>query len=287
LIELDTHLLAIVEEHKPIGVRGSFYRAEVMGLVPKEERSVRLIGRRLLKLRRQGIIPYSWIVDESREVYGQNTYGNIGELSEDVPRIYRRDYWRDTGCWVQIWVEKRGLVGVIQPVVVERWRLNLCACAGQPSESYLFRAGRDIEHRGVETYVYVLSDFDPAGHTIFKTLDRGTKDAPGGLSRFTGGIPVYVHKLALSQEQVCEWNLPTRPAKRSDPRAARFIQKHGDLSVELDAIPPNDLRQLVDDAISQHLSQAILQARKAREALERAAIDSALDGARWDLEEFD
>jgi hypothetical protein len=277
-VALDEALFQIVYEHKPANVRGTFYRAEVRGLVPKEEKAVRLVGRRLLKLRREGIIPYEWIVDESREVYGHHHYGGVSELAVDVSSLYRRDYWRHADEWVQIWIEKRALAGVISPIVADRWGLNLYVCAGQMSESFIYRGGCDIAHRDVPTTAYVLSDFDPGGKSIFNALAVGVKGCPGGLSRFTQGVPVEVRKLALDAHQVKAWNLPTRPAKKTDTRTRKFIAEHGDISVELDAIPPKDLRRLVNKAISRHMSPQTLAEWKAVEKEERQDIFARLSG---------
>jgi hypothetical protein len=276
LIKLDRHLIALVKHYQPITVRGTFYRAEVLGLVPKSESYVRLIGRRLLKLRRGGFIPYAWISDENMSVYCSDSYGGLSELADDAAALYRRDYWRDSPDWVQVFIEKRALAGVLTPIVVRKWGLNLYACGGQPSETMIYRAGQDIAVRGLPTAAYVLSDFDPAGGTIFDALSIGTKDAPGGLSRFTNGIPVFVERLALNEDQVKTWDLPTRPAKKTDRRAAKFIERYGDTSTELDAIPPDALRDLVDQAIGQHMDQNWLERLKLIEASEQEIARAAL-----------
>ena len=80
--------------------------------------------------------------------------------------------------------------------------------------------GIDIKTKGVSTHVYVLSDFDPAGSTIYNTILNGSKKAPGGLSRFTDGVPVFVHHLALTAEQVKKWSLnPVRQEERQTLQA--------------------------------------------------------------------
>ena len=56
-------------------------------------------------------------------------------------------------------------------------------------------------------------------------------------------------EVAVTERQIVELNLPTRPTKKSDSRSKNW---NGDDSVELDAIPPNLLRQLVRDAIERH-----------------------------------
>jgi hypothetical protein len=285
LAALDERLIALVERYRPIGVRGTFYRAEVIGLVPKTEAAVDLIQRRLLRLRRIGRIPYSAITDDSREVYGRDGYGGLGDFAEEIAGLYRRDYWRNADCWVQVWLEKRTLKGVIAPVVIARWGLEIYSCNGQLSESLLYRGGDVIRRRGVPTHVYVLSDFDPAGGDIFKAIAHGTKKAPGGIHRFTGGVPAYVEKLALTADQVAAWGLPTRPAKKEDKRSKKFIEQHGDISVELEALAPDDLRGLVDRAIARHMPPRQLEALKAIEEEEREAAWSVLQGVAREFED--
>jgi hypothetical protein len=90
---LDDALVALVHRYHPIGVRGTFYRAESRGLLPKLESEVERVQRRLLHLRRVGRIPYYMIVDDSREVYGGGGYADLGALADDVGWLYRKDYW--------------------------------------------------------------------------------------------------------------------------------------------------------------------------------------------------
>jgi hypothetical protein len=77
LAALDDALVRIVAANNPITVRGAFYRAVAEGLVPKDEtKGYRLVQRRLLKLRENLDIPYGWITDGSRTVYGHVRYRN-------------------------------------------------------------------------------------------------------------------------------------------------------------------------------------------------------------------
>ena len=64
------------------------------------------------------------------------------------------------------------------------------------------------------------------------------------------------------------WSLPTRPTKSTDTRAKGFAAH----SVELDAIPPDRLRLLVESAIDKHLPQRELEVLKAAEESERALL---------------
>jgi hypothetical protein len=276
LAALDDCLVAIVEEHGKIQVRGVFYQAVKLGLVQKTENQCDLIGRRLLKLRREGRIPYERIVDESRIVYGNQRFAGLAGLAEEAATLYRRDYWAHSNVNVQIWVEKRGLAGLLTPTVCNWWGLDLYVAAGQMSETYLYVAGNEIKEICKHTYVYALTDFDPGGVTIYNTLANGSKKAPGGLARFTGGVPVKVRQLALTRAQVARWKLPTRPANRGDTRSPDFIEKHGDISVELDAIEPAKLIDLVSKAIARHFDPGELHRLRQVEKAERESVRHVL-----------
>ena len=218
-------------------VRGAFYLAEVRELVPKTEKGYDVVQRQLLKLRRAGVIPYGWITDGTRMVHRYSRWDGIGDFAAHAALFYRRDYWANAGVRVEVWIEKDALAGVIFPVVVGEWGLELFVARGFSSETYLHNAGEAIAADGRPTYVYVLGDFDPSGQCAAgKIMEL--------LPRFAAGTEVYPVQLAVTHEQVIEWALPTREVKRSDSRAPKFIERFGAISVELDAIPPNRLRRL-------------------------------------------
>ena len=79
---------------------------------------------------------------------------------------------------------------------------------------------------------------------------------------------IYFERIAVTPEQIAEWNLPTRPTKASDTRSKGF----GNISVELDAIDPNALRALVQETIEQHLPPDQFAVLKAAEQSEREII---------------
>ena len=80
----------------------------------------------------------------------------------------------------------------------------------------------------------------------------------------------YTQALALTEEQIDEWHLPTRPTKRSDSRARSF-----GVSVELDAIDPRRLRSLVERAIRKHMPKKRYDELMAQE--ERRQIRKLVD----------
>ncbi len=89
------------------------------------------------------------------------------------------------------------------------------------------------------------------------------------------GRDVTFTRLAVRPEQITEWNLPTRPTKRTDTRAAGFTGE----SVEVDAIAPTVLRALVRDAIVGHIDPEALRLTEVAEESERDIL-TAMIGPR-------
>jgi len=74
-------------------------------------------------------------------------------------------------------------------------------------------------------------------------------------------------------EQVRDtYNLPPNFTKRSETRAARHIALHGDISVELDALPVDVLRQRIVDCVEQVMDLDALEKTRRRERAERRQI---------------
>lgn len=261
---LDAWLAFIVDEQKPMTVRQVFYQATVRQLVPKDEgQGYRPVQRRLVALRENGTIPYGDITDNIRYVHGETRYGDVGEFLQDAQGLYRRDYWRRSKVRVEVWIEKDALASVISPIVIEKWGLSLHVARGFSSISYLHQAAEEIANDGRETFVFVLTDLDPSGVGIAHDIEAKLT------AMIQGRAKLHVERLAVEPQQVIDWKLPTRPTKRSDTRAAKFIAKYGAESVELDAIEPNMLRKLIDDAITRVGDSAEVQFLKHLEKIER------------------
>ncbi len=272
LERLDAALVEIVASHSPITVRGAFYQAVARGLVPKDEtKGYRLVQRRLLKLRESGEIPYGWITDGSRTVYGHVRYRNAEEFARNVKTRYRQDYWADADEYVEIWIEKEALAGVLKPVVINEFGLDLYVTRGFASVTYLQEAAEDIEGEGRPVYVYLLTDFDPYGRNIAEKVEQELV--------IRSCAEVYVERVAVTPEQIEELNLPTRPTKRSNRRGpTRYEITHGAQSVELDAMPPDELRRLVTECIERHMDPWRLQQMRMVEREEREGLARLLAG---------
>lgn len=251
---MDT-LVTIVAEQGPMTVRGAFYAASVAGAVDKSDAGYKKVSRLLVKMREQHMIPWSSITDGTRWRRGPTTYNGIDEALRDTARLYRRSLWDQAPERVEIWLEKEALGGVILPITDE-WAVDLMVCRGYPSRSFLYSAIEAADVQQKPLVIYYFGDHDPSGQDIPRYI-------AAEFEKYNADFELI--QLAVLPDQIDAWNLPTRPTKRSDSRSRGFDSR----SVELDAIPPDRLRRLVDDAIRVHVDEHQVSVLRAFEAEER------------------
>ena len=129
---------------------------------------------------------------------------------------------------------------------------------------------------------YNLGDFDRAGRD-------GANSLKEKLERFADeeGIDLVFEQIAVTGEQIADWNLPTREPKRKSAADKKWPH---DFACELDAIPPHQLRDLVEDYINLHLPQDKLEVLKAAEESEREIIGRLVESFKpkpYGYEEMD
>jgi hypothetical protein len=226
-------------------VRQVFYQLETQAIVAKTEGGYRQVQQQVLKMRRDGLLSWGFITDGTRWQRKPRSYSNAGDYIDQMARGYRRDLWQEQDVRLEFWLEKDALADVIVDVTA-KWDVSLMVSRGQSSATFLHGAARAAEeafdNERVSTYIYALYDFDAGGDRAYRTVERE-------LPSYAPDTPIHVERLAVTEEQIEEWNLPTRPAKRSDPEAAKW----GEIAVELDAIDPDRLIGLVEEAITAHV----------------------------------
>ncbi len=267
--ELRSIIYSVVEQDEPMTVRQVFYRLVTMGAINKTEAEYKTTVVRLLgDMRREGQLPFRWIADNTRWVRQARTHNSVHDALEWGARHYRRSLWSEVPAYVEIWLEKEALAGVLFDVTHE-WDVPLYVTRGYPSLSFLHSSGQQIRGRQDPTYLYYFGDLDPSGVDISRVVERGIRE-------FANRAEIYFERVAVNSEQVDEWDLPTRPTKQTDSRAHNF---HGE-SVEVDAILPDRLRDLCRWVIEKHLPQEERERVLAIETAERESFQE-IAGRYW------
>ncbi|WP_236627499.1 MULTISPECIES: hypothetical protein [unclassified Sulfitobacter] len=258
-------LISYAEAHSPVTVRQLFYAAtvaEVAG-IEKSELGYNKVQAQVLELRRAGRLPYHCIADSTRYMRKPRTYDGWEAALQETAQLYRKSLWADSGEEVEIWLEKSALAGVLYPVTAE-YDVPLMPTGGYTSETFAYGAVNAMRGSSKTLVIYALYDFDRSG-----------RDAAGSLQekveRFgcEFDVPVTFNHLGLSYDQVIDLGLPTRPAKRNTAADRRWPY---DFAAELDAIPPDTIREMVRDAIEYHLPPHQMRVLKDIEQAERDTL---------------
>ncbi len=258
-------LFQIVSEMQPMTVRQVFYQATVKGIIDKTEAGYGKVQRALVDMRRAGQLPYEWIADNTRWQRKPSTYRDPSEAVRSIAQFYRKDLWADADVHVEIWLEKDALAGVVIEVTSD-FDVPLMVSRGYASLSFLHEAADAINHLGRTSHIYHFGDYDPSGQDAADKIEQD-------LRNFADGVDIHFYRVAVRPEQIEEWSLPSRPTKKTDTRAKGF----GDISVELDAIEPDRLRELVRESIERHLPQDKFRILKVAEESERDLLQAWAD----------
>jgi len=169
---------------------------------------------------------------------------------------YRRDLLNFLEIDIEVWLEKDALSGVFYPVTAE-FDIPLMVSRGFASLTFLHAAAASLQDGA---FVYVFSDYDYAGEIIEAKIREGLRE-------FSGGKTIHIERAMLTQQQIRDWDLPTRDPKAND-RKNGYAQ-----CAELDAVPPNQLRSAVRSCIEQHISADLLFQLRDIERAEKESIE--------------
>jgi hypothetical protein len=259
-------LFDVLEAENPMTVRQVFYRLVSAAVIEKTEAQYKNTICRLLGLmRRERIIPFDWIADNTRWMRKPHTHSGLEAALEYTARTYRRSLWEDQNAYVEIWLEKDALAGVLMEET-EQWDVPLMVTRGYSSLSFLHSAGEAIDAMGKPAYLYYFGDSDPSGVDITRVVEKGIRE-------FAPDAEIYFERVAVTERQIIELNLPTRPTKKTDSRSKKFKGE----SVEVDSIPSAILRQLARDRITRHIDPDVLERVQLAEEAERETMQRISD----------
>lgn len=254
----------------PMTIRQLFYRLVVGEVINKLESEYKqTVVRLTAEMRLSGEIPFGWIADNTRWMRKPRTHSSIEEAMRESIESFRRSVWDEQDTYVEIWLEKDALAGVLYDVTAA-WDVPLMVTRGFPSLSFVYEAAEAIRDAGRPVYLYYFGDHDPSGICIDQTLERRLREfAPEADITFT--------RLAVLPGQIELMGLPTRPTKSSDSRSRNFDGE----SVEVDAIEPRTLRQIAEDCITHHIDVDSLRRLKISEAAQQEACREFLSSWSW------
>jgi hypothetical protein len=267
-LDLIEAMHAAAEAAEPITGRGIGYKLFAAGLIDSMARNeMQRVYRLLREAREQGIIPWEWIVDETRGVERVSTWADPEEYADDVARSYRRDFWNQQPVRCEVWSEKGTVRGLLGPVL-DHYAVGFNPVHGFNSATEVYWSAQDDDGR--ELIVLYVGDFDPSGMCMSEV------DLPKRLSKYDGDH-ITIKRIALTREHVN--SLPSFPAtdKRKDPRYKWFVRNFGHRCWELDAMDPNALRACIKREIKKLIEPVAWKRREVVNRAERESMRTVLD----------
>lgn len=269
-------------------LRQLYYQFVARGLLPNQQTEYKRLGGIINDARLGGALDWEFLVDRTRNLVAPSTWASPGALLKSAAEQYSPDLWRTQHHRVEVWIEKDAGIGVIERVCADN-TVPYFSCRGYTSASELWNAAQRIGNylvRGERVTVLHIGDHDPSGVdmtrdikerlALFLTNDWNRSDhfrsrifGYLGMTRNemirqdmretireAGGtigsleLPWKVRRIALTREQIEQYNPPPNPAKESDSRFQKYQEATGlNESWELDALDPFVLQNLIQEEI--------------------------------------
>lgn len=311
-LERIVRLRDIVEEYQQQGLRLTarqlYYQCVSRDIVPNTPAEYKKLTALLTDARYAGMIDWSAIEDRGREPSTPSEWDTPAELVESALRAYRLPRWKGQDTYVELWVEKQALAGVLAPIARE-FHATLMVNKGYSSASAMkesadrIKAATTIDQELLDDILarmngtHGLDEDDEERREAKEYLHENIHDAirtavvlylgdhdPSGedmvrdiqarLEEF-GVFDLRVEKIGLTMTQVKQYNPPPNPAKITDPRAKDYIAKFGNSSWEVDALPPQVLTRLIRAGFAKHIDKGLMDEVKAREELDKELLRKA------------
>jgi hypothetical protein len=277
---------AIIEQYADLGysltLRQVYYQMVARDIIPNNMNSYNMLGDYIANGRLAGLIDWYAIEDRTRSLRRLSHWRNPGEIVEGAVRSYQRDLWETQPKYVEVWVEKDALIGIVQQVA-NRFDVPCFSCRGYTSTTEMWYAGQRLMSKSNDgerpVKIIHLGDHDPSGIDMTRDIEdrinlftshNADQDSPSGLE-FT------IDRIALNMDQIKEFNPPTNPAKNTDSRFKMYFAKFGQHCWELDAIEPTKLDNLISAHIVANMDEKLMKKAKKRMEKERKSLKTAVD----------
>lgn len=300
---------AICEEYAGLSLtlRQLYYQFVARGLVANNQRSYDRLGSIISDARLAGEFDWDHIVDRTRSLQKLPTWGSPAALVADAAKQFRTDLWAPQKRRVEVWIEKDAAIGVIERIC-DLNHVPYFSCRGYTSSTEMWNAANRVGEylrNGEQTLLLHIGDHDPSGLDMtrdindrlrtfistdwanefmgFGTHTRGGirhsmlnhMSAAGNTGLSDHDVPWQVKRIALTVEQIEQYQPPPNYAKQSDSRFDAYMAATGlDESWELDALDPYVMEQLIQDEIDAFRDDEIFAKAERAQEVDRQVLEA-------------
>lgn len=274
VVDAARRVVAKLRDFWPLTLRQIYYQLVASLVIPNNRNSYGNLSKYLTKARLQGLIPWEAMEDRSRAHLvsgGWKTAGHFAkEQLDEFLNGYRRDLLQGQPHRLELWIEKDALAHMAHNVAFD-YCVPVIVAKGFSSTTYKNEARKRIvraDRAGQRTKILYFGDLDPSGWAMLPSVIETLRDEMSVGSRVEGV------RCALTPGQALDMQLPYDPEamKEKDSRTPGYramLRSDGypdDMAVELDAIPPDVLQGLIQQAIEDNLDVSQFEAQRQAEA---------------------
>jgi hypothetical protein len=268
-------VLVEYEEYLPLTLRQIFYRLVGAHGYEKTEQAYAKLGGHLANARRGGIIPWGHIRDDGLTDLTPTSWQNMGDLLDacvNSARDFRLDRQYNQPRRLFFCIEASGMAPQIGRIA-DRYGIRVLSSGGFDSLTVKHDLAVEL-YSHAATEVMHLGDHDASGVHVYSSLKEDVTQMMQDIAeeedvrwdpdcvRFT--------RLAVTQEQIRDMSLPTAPPKAQDNR--RFAGQ----TTQVEAIPPDQLAAIVQNAIADRIDWPRYYACLAEEQIYSARLVDGL-----------
>lgn len=262
----------VLEEYRdywPLTCRQIFYRLVGAHGYPKSEQAYGRLCHHLANARRARMISFNAIRDDGVTTYGLDHFDDHDAFLRRIRLMgesYKRNKLAEQDVHVEVWCEAAGMLPQLHSVA-EPYSVPVYSSGGFDSLTAKKRLADRICDIGKEAVILHLGDFDPSGESIFESVAEDVT-AFVHADRPWATVSANFVRVALTAQQIQEFQLPTAPPKASDTRSKSWDGG----TCQLEALPPDVIAEILDDAICERFDHDQLDDDREREKVERQRI---------------
>lgn len=245
-------ILGELKDYKPLTLRQIYYQLVGKGFIENSVSQYGMLSNLLKWARIDGHISWDDVEDRVRTYHDltgwEGSEAFIEASMEGFLRGYARDLLQTQDKYLEVWIEKDALSGIFTRVT-RRYTVPVVVDRGFASVSFLHEFVERIEQHPNQTPVMLyFGDFDPSGIEMLGAM-KTTLEEELKVDR------IIFKRIALTKEDIFTYGLPHAPEalKLKDTRAKKYIETHGLLAVELDALRPDILEGKIRGSIEVEL----------------------------------
>jgi hypothetical protein len=275
LVPKTIEVLNDLEDYWPLTLRQVYYRLVASQVIDNNLNRYQGLSVLLTKLRRLHVVPWDVIEDRTRRISDKRGWQSAEEFARDEVSNFLRGYDRclvqEQENYVEIFVEKDALAAIFEDQVWP-YCVRVVTCKGQVSSTYVNayaeRAKKELR-RGRKPVILYYGDLDPTGARIPVSIcDK--------LRRYHR-IGVDMRVIALTLDQISDYNLPHSidALKTKDPNYKWYVRNFCQIAVELDALHPRILKNLILSGLRSALDIEDMEQQQIIEQREREKLENA------------